>query len=399
MLNRRGFIGAAAIPFFSLPAQSYAAMAASYRTLVLIELKGGNDGLNTLVPAFDQNYYSLRPTIAIPRDQLSMLNEGLGLHPSLKSLMPLWSNSRMAVLQGVGYPSPNLSHFRSIEIWDGATTSDEYATEGWITKTMRLNPVSGRLLADGVTFGSNDPGPLMASSRHLVLQKADSKVSQGMMGDHAIRRDSAGALSHIRGVDSESGKTSSILTTARLPEVRGQYPAGAFGSGMKEAAKLIIAAQRGDIPHVPVIRVVLSSFDTHQNQLGTHAGLLKQLGEGVAAFWSDIDAAGAGLKVLAMTYSEFGRRPKENGSGGTDHGTASVQFVWGDGIHAGFHGQPLNLAALDSGGNPKYQIDFRSVYSGVLEEWFGVSSKPIVGDVRRLGLFKHSVMPTPRNVA
>ena len=346
---------------------------ADYRhLLVLIELKGGNDGLNTLVPFSDPAYYALRPKLAIARDSVVPLSDRAGLHPSLAPLQALWAARELAVLQGVGYPAPNLSHFRSIEIWDTASRSEEYLQDGWLTRTFAAAPAPATFAADGVIIGSADLGPLTGGgTRAVTLANPDQFVRQARlaMPDGAASNRS---LAHILKVEADIVQAAANLGARRAFTT--QFPSGGFGASIRTAAQ-VIAAPAG----VAVVRITLSGFDTHSGQTATQARLLGELAAGIVALKSALLELGRWSDTLVLTYAEFGRRPKENLSNGTDHGTASVHFALGGRVRGGLYGEQPSLARLGGDGNTGFALDFRSVYATVLERWWGVPSVATLG--------------------
>src|SRR5450631_31286 len=381
-MDRREFLRlAAATPLVALPAAfttqvawAAAPAGANYRNLVvLIELKGGNDGLNTLIPYANPTYYTLRPKLAIPRDQVVALTEYVGLHPALAPLVPFWKRKELAVLQGVGYPEPNLSHFRSIEIWDTASNSEQYLQEGWLTRTFTAAPVPQNFVADGVIIGSQDLGPLAGGgTRAIALTNTEQFLRQARLATPEGQSRNK-ALQHILKVEADIMQAASHLSANKTFAT--EFPATGFGAAMRTAAQ-VIANQAG----VAVVRVTLSGFDTHSGQPGTQARLLGELANGVGALKGALDELGKWNDTLVLTYAEFGRRPKENLSNGTDHGTASVHFALGGRIAGGLYGEQPSLDRLSGDGNPGYAIDFRSVYATVLDNWWGVpSSGPLGG--------------------
>jgi uncharacterized protein (DUF1501 family) len=382
-MNRRYFLKAgllaAGAPFTGrLNGVSWAApqatlpMPTPYRNLlILIELKGANDGLNTVVPFTDPAYAQLRPRIAIPRDQLLQISEKEGLHPSLNPLMSLWNDKQLAVVQGVGYPSPSLSHFRSIEIWDTASTSEEYLDAGWLARTFAALPTPKQFAADGVIVGSNDMGPLSGTGvRAIALADTQQFLRQARLAKPRNDERNA-ALKHIMAVESEIVHAASKLNSNYA--FKTEFPAGNFGNQVRTAAQLV-ASNAG----IATIRLSHGSFDTHANQLGTHANLLKGLAEGIAALKAAMLELDRWDSTLVMTYAEFGRRPKENQSAGTDHGTANVHFVTGGKVAGGLYGQAPQLSRLDGGGNLAYAVDFRSMYAPVIDRWWGGQSEAVL---------------------
>jgi uncharacterized protein (DUF1501 family) len=379
-MHRRRFmqwLGAAGIgspvAYGCLAAASPAAASADYRRLlILIELKGGNDGLNTVVPYSDPAYYAQRPKLAIPHDQVIQLDDRFGLHPSLEALLPLWKDGRLALIQGVGYPAPNLSHFRSIEIWDTASKSEEYLQDGWLTRSFAAAPTPRSFAADGVIVGSNELGPLAGNGTRAIalnnteqfLRQARLAAPQGLASNRA--------LAHILKVEADIQQAASGLD-ARF-YFRTEFPNSVFGNAVKTACQ-VVANRAG----VAVVRVTLGGFDTHQNQLPVQARLLKDLADGIVAFRSALTELARWDDTLLLTYAEFGRRARENMSGGTDHGTASVHFATGGRVTGGFHGEQPSLSRLDGEGNLQFAVDFRSLYATALERCWGVPSRGPLG--------------------
>jgi uncharacterized protein (DUF1501 family) len=379
-MNRREFVKlSASAPLLALAPLAGVRVAwgavpdASYRNLlVLVELKGGNDGLNTVVPYANETYYALRPKLAIARDQVVQLSDAVGLHPALAPLKPLWTERRLAVLQGVGYPEPNLSHFRSIEIWDTASKSDEYLQDGWLTRSFAAAPTPASFAADGVIIGSQDLGPLAGGgTRAITLANTEQFLRQSRLALPEGQSHNK-ALAHILKVEADIRQAASHLSADHA--FKTEFPQGAFGNAIKTAAQ-VIANRAG----VAVVRVTLGGFDTHGNQSPVQARLLGELANGLVALQSALEELGRWNDTLVLTYAEFGRRPKENLSNGTDHGTASAHFALGGRVAGGLYGEQPRLDRLSGDGNPGYAIDFRSVYATVLERWWNVPSTQLLG--------------------
>ncbi len=355
------------------PAWAAAATHADYRkALVLVELKGGNDGLNTLVPYADAAYYALRPKIAIARDQAVQLSDRAGLHPALAPLLPLWTDGQLAVLQGVGYPAPNLSHFRSIEIWDTASRSDVVLQTGWLTRVFTGMPVAASFAADGVVIGSSDLGPLAGGgTRAIALTDTDQFLRRARLAQPG-RALANPALAHIMKVEADVVQAASHLSAHKTFATA--FADNGFGRAIRTACQ-ILANPAG----VAVVRVTLAGFDTHANQPGTQARLLGELAQGLVALRGALLELGRWNDTLVLTYAEFGRRPKQNVNNGTDHGTANVHFALGGHVRGGFYGAAPDLAALAGGGNPAYALDFRNVYATALDTFWGVDSRDALG--------------------
>jgi uncharacterized protein (DUF1501 family) len=369
--SRRAFLqhGAAAIAAFGFADVTNAAAEARARLLVLLELRGGNDGLNTVVPVEQGRYFDLRPRLALRDDALVAFDRSLTLHHELAPLRALWDAREMAVIEGVGYPQPNLSHFRSIEIWDTASASNQVLQQGWLARAA-ATAAFARFAADGVVIGAADLGPLAGGARAISLSDPQRFARQARLAKEG-QVNARGALAHVLQVESDVVHAALELR----PDVTWhiEFPRGGFGVAIQHAAA--IASTR----KVPVIRVTLAGFDTHQNQANTHAQLLRQLGEGIVALRAALQEVGMWENTLVLTYSEFGRRPRENASGGTDHGTAGAMFAFGPRINAGRLGAQPALARLDENGNLPFGVDFRSVYATVLDNWFGLDAERILG--------------------
>jgi uncharacterized protein (DUF1501 family) len=389
--NRRQFLQAAGIagaavtlPFFSevngvayaqTPAQANQTNAKATtpynNLLILIELKGANDGLNTVVPYTDPLYKQLRRNIALERDTLLTLSEREAMHPSLKPLMALWDNKELAVVQGLGYPSANLSHFRSIEIWDTASKSDEYLGEGWLSRTFAETPTPKAFAADGVVVGSYDMGPLSGHGGRTIALADTAQFLRNAKLAQAGKDERNNALKHILSVETEIVHAASKLNTNFA--FKTEFPKSAFAGQIRTAAQLV-ASKAG----IATIRLTLGGFDTHANQLNTQANLLRDLADGIAALKSALIELNRWDSTLIMTYAEFGRRPKENQSNGTDHGTANVHFVTGGKVKGGLYGEAPALNRLDGNGNLPFAVDFRSMYTTVINQWWGQDASRIV---------------------
>ncbi len=378
-MNRRKFLSAVgSLPLMGTingvawaAAPTTAASTPYNNLLVLIELKGANDGLNTVIPFTNPLYAQLRPRLAIARDQVLQLSEQEGLHPALQPLMPLWQNKELAVVQGVGYPNANLSHFRSIEIWDTASKSDEYLDAGWLARVFAQTPAPRQFAADGVVVGSSDMGPLSGLGvRTIALADTAQFLRNAKLAQSGTDERNA-ALKHILGVENEIVHAASKLNANRV--FKTEFPRSAFGNQVRTAAQLV-ASNAG----MATIRLTLSGFDTHAGQLGTQANLLKDLAEGTSALKAALTELNRWDSTLVMTYAEFGRRPKENQSGGTDHGTANAHFVTGGKVVGGIYGQAPQLNRLDGNGNLPFAVDFRSMYATVIDKWWGLNSDKIL---------------------
>ena len=373
-------VGFAGIPFASFSQSGlqsdFLKNQIRHRVLVLVELKGGNDSLNTVIPYTNPIYAQLRPTIGIKTEEVIRIDSQQGLHPSLSPLVPIWEKNELAIVQGVGYPDPNLSHFRSIDIWNTASQSKEYLRDGWVARALHsgLQAASRKAFTtEGVLVGINEQGPL-AGAEAISLRQTETFVAQSRL---AMPSDMASnvSLAHILGVEHAIVDAAQGLRGEKYA-FKTEFPSGVFGQSVQTAAQ-IVAGQRGKAG-VPVIVLSHGSFDTHVNQVGNHANLLKQLAEGLAALRTSLMEVGAWDSTLVMTYSEFGRRARQNQSNGTDHGTAASHFVMGGAVRGGLIGQAPDLARLDGSQNLVYTTDFRQLQATVAKGWWGVNPELVV---------------------
>lgn len=358
------------------------------RSLVVIQLGGGDDGLNMVVPYGDGLYYQLRPQVAIPADHVLPLDGRLGLHPNLKAFKRLYDRGQMAFIQGVGYPNPSRSHFRSMDIWHTART-DANAEQGWLGAFMAEVYRVGESPFQCVNLGNSIPKALQSEHAPTAAFQDSSTFSFLADRNRAYSRDpllktfgqmygkpsrKLPALELVantwdttaRGVDALHGASEKYQPTA-------SYPTSPFAKALQEVAKLI-AAGLG----TRVFYVSQGGFDTHSNQKPAHANLMTTVSDGLGAFLNDLEQMGRSNQVLVLGFSEFGRRVRENGSGGTDHGAAGPMFAIGPGVKGGVYGDHPSLADLDDG-DLRMTVDFRSVYATILDTWFGVESKAILG--------------------
>ena len=358
------------------------------RILVVVQMAGGNDGLNTLVPYANGRYYDARPAVGIAERDVLPLNSQFGLHPSLAKLKELWDAGVLAVVQGVGYPNPNLSHFRSMEIWQTANLEESWG-DGWLGRYFeRVIDEEGHLM-DGVAVGNVLPMALRATGSEVAvvrdLETYQIKSDPGFPEDAAARLDVlldlyasypvkvpyAALLANVANSAYKSSETLQAAVKAYQPAV--DYPDTPIGNGFR----LLSQAISQDLG-VRVFHIGLGGFDTHASQSLTQGRLLRNLAEGVHAFYRDLEAHDKAQDVLVLTWSEFGRRVQENANSGTDHGTAAPLFLLGGQVQKGIYGETPSLSTLQSG-NLRYTVDFRSVYASVLDNWLGAPSEEILG--------------------
>jgi len=370
-MDRRDFLRIAASVSIVAASSRVHAAEPGRRLLILVELKGGNDGLNTVIPYADPEYARLRSRIAIPRDQVVTLSEQTGLHPSLEKLMPTWRDGKLAIVQGLGYPQPNLSHFRSIEIWDTASKSDEYLEEGWLARAFAESPSPADFASDGIAVGTAGLGPLAGSRIRSIALTDPERFLRGARLAKPEGEARNAALRHILKVENDIQLSARRIAPGR--EFTATFPQGPFGVAAKTAAQL--AANPAG---VAAIRLSLTGFDTHQNQPNVHANLLRQVGDGLAALRSALEESGRWDTTVIATYSEFGRRARENQSNGTDHGTASAHLVMGGKVKGGLHGGRPALDRLDGNGNLPFAVDFRAYYATLLDRWWAIDSRKVL---------------------
>ncbi len=371
------------------------------KILVVVQLSGGNDGLSTVVPHGDDTYYRVRPWIGHDPKTVLKINDYIGLHPNLGPLKELFDNGRLAVLQGVGYPNPNRSHFRSMDIWHSAQPDREVAQNGWLGRYFD-NTCSGCDPHVGVAVGAQLPLAMQGDrvtplsfdrpesyrytgrdqEHYLALNKKDGVAPTTapttqpkiVKAKHEIEITPASQLDFLHRTAMDAQVSSDdIMRMTRNHQFTG-YPPNEFGTGLRTVAAMI----EGKLP-TRVYYVSLGGFDTHAGERGRHDNLMTQLAQGIGAFWKDLKQQGNDDRVLMMTFSEFGRRVAQNASGGTDHGTAAPMFMIGKGVKEGVVGKHPSLTDLDQG-DLKYNLDFRSVYATVLQNWLDTPSKPILGD-------------------
>ena len=338
------------------------------RIVVLVELKGGNDGFNTLVPFADKLYYKYRPNIAIKERQVLKLNKKVGLHPRMKALMPLWKSKQMAWIEGVGYPSPTLSHFRSMDIWDSASSSNQFIEDGWLSRV--LPKYKKGLHGIALNRGQAELGPLISSQLNSVTMQ-DPRTFLNMIKriDDVQPSRRTPAIAHISQTQHQLfdvGEQLQDKMGRQMKRAGVQFSKGVLGHSLESVAEMIINGV-----DAPVYKVTQDGFDTHSGQRGAQDNGLYHLSNGLVSFQKSMQRAGLWNNVLVVTYSEFGRRPKENRGGGTDHGTASSHMILGGKVRGGIYGKHPNFARLDDNGNVHHTTDFRSIYGTLAQRWWG----------------------------
>ena len=366
--------------------------------LVVVQLGGGNDGLNTVVPYGTDAYYKARPAIAIPQPGKTQGNQqgalkldekaGIGLHPNLSGLKELFDEGVASIIQGVGYPNPNRSHFTSMDIWHTADTGAH--GHGWIGRYFDCT-CNGTPEPEGeIAIGRDSPlamqgqiqKPISFESPELFRWLGDDVSKDGALKQPYQDINRAGQL---QGVD-ENSQLGFLTRTAldaqlasdRIRAAVAKRPLVQYTNSQLARQLQMVGAMIRDGMKTRVYYVSMGGFDTHANQVGSHANLMRQLGDALNAFHKDLKEQGNSGRVLTMCFSEFGRRVAQNASGGTDHGTAAPMYLMGDMVRPGLLGNMPSLSDLDQG-DLKFNVDFRSVYAAVLEDWMGAPSDKVLG--------------------
>ncbi len=386
MLNRRDFMTAVAaggsvlaLPRLAL-ADDTTPRKPSERTLVLLHLNGGNDGLNTVIPYKHKRYRALRPGIALDRGRIHKVSDELGFHPGLSGFEALWKRDRLAVVNGVGYPKPNYSHFRSTEIWLTAEP-EKSPTYGWLGRTIDQKKSEKPLRA--IALQKEHPLSLVSASPGAVTMTdfGRFRVPSGLDAVTKLYKD-YGKLGGMR-ADVGNAGDQAIRVAERIARLR---PAdGPFYARIGQDLRKVISLLRADLG-LECIQFSMGGYDTHANQTASHNRLLTQLGNNLNAYQQQLERLGLADRVTTVVFSEFGRRATENLSGGTDHGSAGPVFVIGTGLNAGFHGAYPSLDDLDRE-NFKFTTDFRRIYASILSHAFRMDPKSVIGAHKPLNLF------------
>lgn len=386
-MNRRNFLsltgtltgGSLLLPDFLFSYGFQKNLVIGEQCLVFIQLNGGNDGLNTFIPFDDPLYYDLRPKIAIAKDGVISTTKGMGFHPALKGFAQMQQNGDLSVIQNVGYPEPNRSHFRSQEIWQTATDSNKYINEGWLGRYLDLQCVTHTPTA-GINIDSIDNLSLKGDSPNSITVKdpdrfkiKKQKEETGMLSENS-------SLDFVRKVANsvlEGSEEIQKALTQSTTEI--SYPKSALGKNLEWISRLI----KGNL-NSKVYYTSQGGYDTHDNQLVIQNNKFTELDGAIYSFYQDLKKANLLQNVTLVVFSEFGRRVKDNGNG-TDHGTAAPMFIIGGQNRGKVIGNNPNLSDL-SQGDLKYEIDFRSVYASLLKEKMafdyskiGIKNAPLQG--------------------
>jgi uncharacterized protein (DUF1501 family) len=359
---------------------------AGERVLVVLQLTGGNDGLNTVIPYADDDYAKNRFSLRHDVNSVLKIDDYVGLHPSLRGFAELLEQDRLAIVQGVGYRNPNRSHFESMDIWHTAVPKLPAQRSGWLGRGLDAARRDGGDLP-AIHLGS-EVQPLALATRDVAVPSlasldgfklntgGDRDLARAIRENAGIARPASDELLGFLQVNTTAALAASERVERAMKDYRSgtDYPGTALAQKLRGVAQLINAGLNTRIYYL-----ALDGFDSHSNQRDAHAGLLSELSGAVAAFLSDVSEHGHSERVLVMTFSEFGRRVKENASQGTDHGAAAPMFLAGAQVQPGLIGEHPSLTDLDDG-DLKFHTDFRGVYAAVLRDWLGWAPGPIVGD-------------------
>ncbi len=388
-MNRRNFIrttslasGALFIPSFLKAFELKTGAVAGNRTLVVIQLSGGNDGLNTIVPFENDLYYSKRKSLALPKNEIIRLNDQLGMNPVMQALKEMYDQGWMSVLNNVGYPNPDRSHFRSMDIWQSASEANEYLSTGWIGRYLDSScsgcekPYNAIEVDDTLSLAMKgntkkgiavrDIDKLFNTTREPFFKGVANASKPEMLDEHN--------LGYLYKTMIETYSSAEYIdSTSKTFQVKAEYPDSAFAKQLRMISRFIQSGLSTKVYYVS-----LTGFDTHVGQKGTQNRLLKEYAEGISAFLKDLKSGGKLDDTLVMTFSEFGRRVEQNASDGTDHGTANNLFLYGGRLNKkGIYNEGPDLSDLDEG-DLKYKIDFRSVYATIMNKWLQVDDTSIL---------------------
>ena len=368
------------VPSFVNAFDSVLQSSLGHKRLVIIQLEGGNDGLNTIVPYRNDIYFKNRPSLAIKGNKLIKATDEIGFHSSLQPLKKLYDKGYVSILNNVGYPNPNRSHFGSMDIWQTASHSNQSLTTGWIGRFLDTN---GTVPYDAIevdeslslamkgesmsAIATKDAKRLFQTSQEPYFKNIIEHVSDSHLSEHNL-----GYLYKTLIAAESSAKH--IYETSRTFSSKETYPNTQFAKQLKTTAEFINSGLQTKVYYTS-----LSGFDTHANQINTQSRLLSQYAEGVESFVNDLKQNGTFKDTLILTFSEFGRRVKQNAANGTDHGAANNVFIIGEDLkNQGFYNKLANLEDLDTNGDLKYEIDFRTIYATILNKWLNVDDEKIL---------------------
>lgn len=391
-MDRRKFIKNSAlasslffVPNFVKAFESVATEHLGYKRLVIIQLAGGNDGLNTIIPYNNDLYYNARPRLAITKDIIK-LNDDLGFHPSLAPLRLLFDNGELSIINNVGYPNPVRSHFRSMDIWQTASGADEYLQSGWLGRYLDMhgkkpyNAIETDETLSLALKGEHFNG-IATNDYKILYNTAKDPYFKNVLNHYNDTHLSEHNLGYLYQTMIEAKSSANyIFENTKVKSSQESYPQNGFGKQLRSVAQFINSGL-----DTKVFYTSLGGFDTHANQENKQKYLLSQYAESVSAFVKDLKKNETFEDTLILTFSEFGRRVKQNAANGTDHGAANNVFIIGKNLKkAGFYNNLSSLEDLDANGDLKYSIDFRSVYATILSNWMDVSAEDIIPTKQKL---------------
>lgn len=368
------------VPSFVKAFENIAVKSLGFKKLVIVQLAGGNDGLNTIVPYNNDIYYRERPGISIPKNNLIKINDDLGFHKNLKALKNLYDKGYVSIINNVGYPNPNRSHFRSTDIWQTASDSNEYLNSGWLGRYIDQygeKPYTGIEVDDSLSLimkgtkvngiATKNPQILFANTQTPFFKKVLKNQGDKHLSEHNL-----GYLYKTMVEANSSAKH--IYQTSRTFETKLEYPNNPFAQQLKTTAEFINSHVKSKVFYIS-----MGGFDTHNDQHRRQGRLLELYSESMEVFVEDLEQNDTFKDTLILTFSEFGRRVKQNGSAGTDHGSANNVFLIGKNLkRPGFYNEAPNLTNLDQNGDLQYTIDFREIYATVLDKWLEVDDQTIL---------------------
>lgn len=362
------------------------AAAPSDRTLVIVQMAGGNDGLNMVVPYSDGAYLSVRPTLYVDPATVLPLNDTLGLNPVMSSLKKVWDSNQLAVIEGVGYPNPSYSHFNSMAVWQTAAPKGEFS-DGWLGRYFKQSGAESNALFAGIDVGAalapmlQSEGVTVPVVQNPAVYKLtlDPREAQARLEAWEDLQTAAQARDRYLPLIGSAATTAYQSTKTLSQAVSAYQPAVTYGKDPLSGSLRVLASVIAEQPGTKVAYATIGGFDTHSGERKTQDGLLTTLSDALANFQADLVAHGNADNVLLTTWTEFGRRVKENGSQGTDHGDGGAMLIMGTAVKPGIYGDTPDLSKLDTNGSVQWSTDFRSVYASLLEGWLGVDSTSILG--------------------
>lgn len=368
------------VPNFIRAFEAEPKVISGHKKLVVIQLAGGNDGLNTVIPFTNDIYYQNRPTLSIHKNDIIKVSDDLGFHSNLSALKKLYDQGQVSIINNVGYPNPNRSHFRSTDIWHSASESNEYLNSGWLGRYMDLHTKKSY---EGIELDESLSMILKGESTNGIATKDPAVLYRNIkspyfsqmlehQNDQHLNEHNLGYLYKTMIQANSSAKY--IYETTKTNESKANYPKNPFGKQLKATAEFINSGL-----DTKVYYLAMGGFDTHAAQYNRQGRLLQIYSDAIEVFVEDLKKNDTFKDTLILTFSEFGRRLKQNAAGGTDHGAANNVFVIGKNLKKpGFTNPTVNLKDLDKNGDVKHSVDFRSIYATILDNWMGVNDAAIL---------------------